>query len=66
MTYHVEELTLFVGTREQATMAALLDNDVYYINDILAHKGKQVVGGSVAEGITQRYYASIIEAYIYN
>ena len=40
MTYHVEELTLFVGTREQATMAALLDNDVYYINEILAHKGK--------------------------
>jgi len=25
-----------------------------------------VVGGSVAEGITQRYYASIIEDYIYN
>ena len=40
MTYHVEELTLFVGTREQAAMAALLDNDVYYINEILAHKGK--------------------------
>ena len=26
MTYHVDELTLFVGTREQAAMAALLDN----------------------------------------
>ena len=38
--FYVDELTLFVGAREQAAMAALLDNDVYYINEILAHQGK--------------------------
>ena len=39
MVYNVEELSLFVGSREQAELAALLDNDVYYINKILAHRG---------------------------
>ena len=41
MTYHVDELTLFVGTREQAAMAALLDNDVRYINEFLTPDGGQ-------------------------
>ena len=37
--YHVDELRLFVGTREEAMEAALLDNDLHYIDKILAHKG---------------------------
>ena len=37
--YHVEELQLFVGSKEEAEKASLLDSDLYYIDTILAHKG---------------------------
>ena len=37
--YHVDELHLFVGTRAEAEEASLLDNDLHYIDTILAHKG---------------------------
>ena len=37
--FHVEELTLFIGDKESAEAAALLDNNSYYIDSIIAHKG---------------------------
>ncbi len=37
--YHVEELQLFIGNKEEAEKAALLNSDLYYIDSILAHKG---------------------------
>ena len=37
--FHVEELTLFIGDKEAAAAAALLDNDSFYIDSIIAHKG---------------------------
>ena len=37
--FHVEELTLFIGDKESAEVAAVLDNDSFYIDSIIAHKG---------------------------
>ena len=39
LEYHVDELHLFIGTRAEAEEASLLDNDLHYIDTILAHKG---------------------------
>ena len=37
--FHVEELTLFIGDKDAAEAAALLDNDSFYIDSIMAHRG---------------------------
>ena len=37
--FHVEELTLFIGDKESAESAALLDNNSFYIDSIVAHRG---------------------------
>ena len=37
--FHVEELTLFIGDKKSAEAAALLDNDSYYIDSFIAHRG---------------------------
>eukprot|EP00981_Chlorochromonas_danica_P015461 scaffold12287_cov199-Ochromonas_danica.AAC.1 len=39
LTFHLERLKLFTGTREEAFALACLDRDQYIIHEIIAYRG---------------------------